>query len=161
MASITCRAGDAGPHTHSSVAEVRNHYGRASTAAPLAEPAWKINKRQALDTVLNAPAQPEVPAGRYALRTDDTVRFYRVDRPTKGQWAHYTFVTRQAGDDEWPVRNAVERQSLLGRIGQDVAAASKLYGTEIGACGVCGRTLTDETSRAAGIGPVCAVKTGW
>jgi len=30
-----------------------------------------------------------------------------------------------------------------------------LYGTELGECGVCGRTLTDEKSRAYGIGPVC------
>jgi hypothetical protein len=30
------------------------------------------------------------------------------------------------------------------------------YGMLIGKCGVCGRTLTDEESRANGIGPVCA-----
>ncbi|MES2342166.1 MAG: DUF6011 domain-containing protein [Pseudomonadota bacterium] len=28
----------------------------------------------------------------------------------------------------------------------------------MGECGRCGRTLTDEASRAAGIGPVCASK---
>jgi uncharacterized protein DUF6011 len=32
------------------------------------------------------------------------------------------------------------------------------YGQELGECGHCGRTLTDEASRAAGIGPVCASK---
>lgn len=30
-----------------------------------------------------------------------------------------------------------------------------LFGMELGRCGCCGRTLTDETSRARGIGPTC------
>jgi hypothetical protein len=34
-------------------------------------------------------------------------------------------------------------------------AAQVLFGQEIGRCGKCGKTLTDEESRAAGIGPVC------
>lgn len=32
------------------------------------------------------------------------------------------------------------------------------YGQEIGACGHCGRDLTNEESRAAGIGPICRNK---
>lgn len=30
------------------------------------------------------------------------------------------------------------------------------FGRLYGVCGICGATLTDETSIAAGIGPVCA-----
>lgn len=37
----------------------------------------------------------------------------------------------------------------------DLKAAQVLFGREIGQCGVCGRSLTDEESRAQGIGPVC------
>lgn len=37
----------------------------------------------------------------------------------------------------------------------------KEYGALYGTCCVCGRTLTDENSIAAGIGPVCAGKRGW
>jgi hypothetical protein len=33
--------------------------------------------------------------------------------------------------------------------------AMALFGREIGRCGICGRSLTDEVSRACGIGPVC------
>lgn len=38
---------------------------------------------------------------------------------------------------------------------EELRAAKVLFGQEIGRCGVCGKTLTDETSRAYGIGPVC------
>ncbi len=36
--------------------------------------------------------------------------------------------------------------------------AMALYGQTLGYCGRCGRSLTDETSRALGIGPVCRNK---
>ncbi len=45
---------------------------------------------------------------------------------------------------------------ILAGILVDPRAATVLYGRELGVCGVCSRTLTDESSRAAGIGPVCA-----
>ena len=34
-------------------------------------------------------------------------------------------------------------------------------GIATGICGICGRTLTDETSIANGIGPICAEKVGF
>jgi len=40
-------------------------------------------------------------------------------------------------------------------------AQAKEYGALYGTCCVCGRTLTDEGSISAGIGPVCAAKTNW
>jgi hypothetical protein len=43
----------------------------------------------------------------------------------------------------------------------DVAGALAAYGREIGRCGRCHRTLTDEDSRAAGLGPDCASKMGF
>lgn len=105
---------------------------------------------------------PEVPAGRYALDGEDgTTKFFVVDRPEEGRWAGYTFVSRQASDEKYAVRNRTEREAILDRIAVDPAAASLRYGKELGSCGVCGRTLTDETSRERGIGPVCAERTGW
>lgn len=38
---------------------------------------------------------------------------------------------------------------------------AKAFGALYGVCCRCGRTLTDESSIAAGIGPVCAEKGGW
>lgn len=103
---------------------------------------------------------PDVPAGRYAIEADGVVKFYRVDRPTEGQWAGHTFLKVQASDDLHRVRGTAVGQ-VLAAIAKDPREASLRYGREIGACGVCGRTLTDETSRANGIGPVCATKMEW
>jgi uncharacterized protein DUF6011 len=104
-----------------------------------------------------ATAAPEVPAGRYAVEHEGTLKFYRVDRPTEGRWAGYTFVKVQASDDLYPVRGRAAA-SVLTAIAADPREAMLRYGREIGSCGHCGRTLTDDASRAAGIGPVCATK---
>ncbi len=108
---------------------------------------------------------PEVPDGRYAIDTTEgainAVAFYQVDKPTEGRWAGYTFVKLQTGDDEQNLPRQAA-QTVLEKI-RAVGAkeASLRYGHEIGACGVCGRTLTNDESRERGIGPVCAAKLGW
>lgn len=107
------------------------------------------------------PPQPSgVPDGRYALWSDDKQQweFYKVRTPETGQWRGYTFVEVQASDDFWPIRNRETLWRILERIAEDPLAASKAYGKELGRCGVCGRTLTDPESIAAGIGPICAAK---
>lgn len=109
-----------------------------------------------------SPSVPDVPAGRYAVDNEDgALAFYRVDRPTEGRWAGYTFLSVQASDEQHPIKNRAAKAAVLAKIAADPREASMRYGREIGACGICGRTLTDEDSRAAGIGPVCASKTGW
>lgn len=102
--------------------------------------------------------EPDVPAGRYALLVEDVWSFYKVDRPTKGRWQGYTFLSALASDEQHPIRSASVRLSVLGAIAQDPRAASVAYGRQIGSCGVCGRTLTDPDSIQKGIGPVCAAK---
>ncbi|AOT23519.1 hypothetical protein SEA_BUCKEYE_47 [Mycobacterium phage Buckeye] len=107
----------------------------------------------------------EVPAGRYAIDTTihaiNGTAFYKVDRPTEGRWAGYVFVKQIVGDEE---RRLSQKQggTILRRIAEVGAeAASARYGHEIGECGVCGRTLTNDESRERGIGPICAEKMGW
>jgi hypothetical protein len=95
-----------------------------------------------------------VEAGRYAIVRDEVTKFYRVDRPTEGKWAGYTFVKVQASEEWYPVKGAYKHQ-VLEQIAKEPAEAMQRYGQELGQCGRCGRTLTDETSRALGIGPVC------
>jgi hypothetical protein len=103
-----------------------------------------------------------VAAGRYAVTGDNgqTV-FLKVDRPTEGPYAGQTFVRLQVSDEYRNVGNAA-RTTLLNKI---LAAGPKdamlRYGRELGSCGHCGRTLTNEESREAGIGPVCRGKMGW
>lgn len=111
-------------------------------------------RRNRVDPDLEA----QVPAGRYAIATPNGVRFYRVDKPSKGNWKGWTFVKVQASDDLHPVRSVAQRTDVLRAIAIDPRAASERYGRELGVCGVCGRTLTDEASRARGIGPICESK---
>lgn len=107
-------------------------------------------------------AQPvSVPAGRYAVEIGETLAFVQVDRPEEGRWAGYTFVTRQLADDFVRVSRQQAAAILDAIAAVGPAEASKRYGREIGECGVCHRTLTNEDSRAAGIGPQCAKKIGW
>ena len=105
-------------------------------------------------------SKPDVPAGHYAVETDGVTKFYRVDRPTEGKWKGYTFVKVQASDDYHRV-NKFAAQAILAKIAEDVQGAMTLYGQRIGRCGHCNRTLTDEASRARGIGPICYGKMGW
>lgn len=104
----------------------------------------------------------DVPAGRYAVETEEGhLAFYKVDRPTEGRWAGYTFVKLQVSDDEQRLPSRAAEQGVLRKIAEDPQAAMLRYGREIGSCGHCGRTLTNEESREAGIGPVCRAKMDW
>jgi hypothetical protein len=110
------------------------------------------------------PTAEVVPAGRYAVATDDgatnELAFYKVDRPTAGRWAGFVFVKHIVSDEELAVRGPA-KATILSKIAADAPGAAARYGHEIGACGLCGRTLTNDESRARGIGPICAAKAGW
>lgn len=145
------------PKYHDSVQEVRDCHAGV-TAAPVqaeAEPSvgWWFGKG----------GHPlPFPPGRYAVLTpgegiDGKLHFFKIDAPTEGRWAGYVFVKEQAGDDLFSVKG--ERGARVIRlIAEDARGAMVMYGQEIGKCGHCNRTLTDEESRRNGIGPVCAQK---
>lgn len=111
---------------------------------------------------------PDVPEGRYALPGEGDqpdITFWRVDRPTEGKWAGRVFVkpvygapgSLRTGNNVY----GATRQAVLAAIARDPAEASRRFGLELGTCGVCGSPLTNEESRALGIGPICRAKTGW
>jgi len=132
-----------------------------SGTSELIDDLMKLPYTRALQTKTGPKQQPlpDVPGGRYAIEKDGVVKFYRVDRPSDGKWAGWTFVKVQASDDFYPVKGAGAREVLDSILAAGTRAASVRYGHELGACGVCGRTLTDEDSRANGIGPICVL--GW
>ncbi len=116
-----------------------------------------------LDVVVARPAAPApeplpvVADGRYAIELDGAVRFYRLNTHDK---SGRQYLDAQASDDFWSVTTYALRLRVLSTIAADPTEAMRRYGTELGKCGNCGRTLTDETSRAFGIGPDCRAKLG-
>jgi len=94
----------------------------------------------------------EVKTGRYAIAGEDgALRFYSVKRDEERT---AVWVDVWASDTRYPVRAIPQRLEILKAIAADPDAGPR-FGREIGKCYVCGRTLTDETSRSLGIGPIC------
>lgn len=113
-----------------------------------------------------APQAPvaEVADGRYALVRvpsienlpgDSRTVFIKVRTPQDGKWAGFTFVDYEAGEQRIPVKDRTLKAAVLRIISHDPLGASMLYGREVGRCGVCHIKLTDDDSRAMGIGPDC------
>lgn len=90
--------------------------------------------------------------GRYAYAiAEGEARFYRVTRTGR--------IRVQAGPSEHPYNGALNTD--LQWIKANPREAAALYGQLIEKCGRCGLPLTDDDSRARGLGPVCASKTEW
>jgi hypothetical protein len=106
------------------------------------------------------PAQTsEVPNGRYAVEENGTLKFFHVRHgKADSRWAGFVFVDIQASDDTYPLKDRARKARVLAAIAQDVEGSLCRYGQELGVCGDCGRTLTDETSRSIGRGPICRSK---
>lgn len=105
------------------------------------------------ETVSNVGLLP--PEGRYALERDGVTKFYVLDCPTQGKWAGYVFLSALASDTKYPIRDPLTKTSIIAEICEDPENAMLRYGQAIGRCGHCNRLLTDEASRAKGIGPIC------
>lgn len=99
--------------------------------------------------------RPEVADGRYAVEHEGVLKFFKLKN---GRKAGYVFLDVQASDDWYPIRHPHRIDEILALISADELTAARRYGQELGKCSRCGRTLTDETSRAYGIGPDCRSK---
>ena len=102
---------------------------------------------------------PDVPAGHYAIASkgDNDLMFVRIDRPTEGRFAGRTYGKLIiGGQPESPLPFPQLKDVLARIVAAGIDASATLYGQEIGRCWRCNRTLTDESSRRAGIGPECA-----
>jgi hypothetical protein len=122
-----------------------------------------VRDRRLGATDLRRPGAVDLAPGGYAIASrtgHNDLDFWWVDRPEEGKWAGWTFVERVIGGHENQRVSLGESVATLGLLAAlspvDAEEAQALFGQEIGRCYVCGRTLTDEASRAAGIGPVCA-----
>lgn len=106
--------------------------------------------------VLVLPDGRKVYAGSYGVETpgedftNDTT-FFQLWIGDRGGWNIRMYVS----DDKYKIGFPLQLK-VLGQIAEDPEAAASLFGHEYGRCGICGRGLTNDESRARGIGPVCA-----
>jgi hypothetical protein len=105
-------------------------------------------------------AWPAIPDGRHYYAVvipddqDQALRFFRVTKPTEGKYVGRIFVDSQASGDFWKV-DGLRKEKVLATISENPQQAMATYGIELGHCGACGKTLTDQLSRELGIGPKC------
>lgn len=101
-----------------------------------------------------------IPAGRYAVETDE-IRCYSVEHGKEGtRWAGYTFLNRISSDDRYPIKNPAEKARILDAIRADVTASAILAGHTLRQCRRCGRTLSDTKNPyfPQALGPDCGSK---
>jgi hypothetical protein len=88
--------------------------------------------------------------------------FYKVQTSQTTKSPYVLRVIGGHADQRLSLEQSVKAlQQILSEGHDGVRAAAVRYGQELEFCGCCGRHLTDETSRAAGIGPDCAAKYGF
>lgn len=136
-----------------------SHLAGQCPARPSVRDQKPVAPRQVKDVVKRFES---VPAGHYAvdsLTGNNDLDFFRVNRPAEGKWAGYLFLDRVIGGrPSATVRGATREKALRAIMEATPEKAAIRYGQEIGQCYLCNRELTDETSRALGIGPVCRDK---
>jgi hypothetical protein len=128
-------------------------------------PPWLIEER------LNAETTSELAELLAAVRArlTPTSSVVHVALPSSGTndlafWDLTTRAVRQTiggtGSTPQPLATQLSVLQRLSELSdEELLEAAARYGRELGQCGLCGRDLTDEASRAAGIGPVCRTRT--
>lgn len=104
------------------------------------------------------PSGKMVLAGSYGIKTKkmdfaNDISFFKVWVGDRGGWNVQLYVS----DDLHRVQLADETKlAILEKIAKNPAKAASRFGHEFKRCGICGRGLTADESRARGIGPVCS-----
>jgi hypothetical protein len=105
--------------------------------------------------------------GYYATRSmtgNNDLDFWRIDKPSKGRWAGYTFVKRIVGggtDSEmqsFQLSNIQQRLACQAIMDMGPDESQTLFAAEMTRCIDCGRMLTDKISRDERRGPQCRAK---
>jgi hypothetical protein len=104
-----------------------------------------------------APATEELEDGMYATVVDGTRRVFKIVHAVHGsgrQYAKELVVAEDGGAASWErAPGMVRKLTAADKMSLDEA---KAFGRIYGVCCRCAAPLTDETSIAAGIGPICA-----
>lgn len=129
---------------HRTIDRLKAHLADVPAAAPAPRPA-------------PADRYTDVPDGYYALEADGHVSFYRVStyKPTERYPRPGRKVQCQASDELHPM-SAAAGYTILAKVrAGGVLQCAQRYAAELVRCYRCGRTLTDDVSRAVGMGETC------
>lgn len=126
----------------------------------------KIEASAIIDTFLNMPKPPTTPKhkieiedGMYRVSLDGgpEMTIYKVQHAVHGSGHQYA-KKLVFEDGSWIFKYASGVVFKLRPEHKMTLEDAKAFGALYGTCCVCGRTLTDEKSIEAGIGPICAGK---
>lgn len=105
---------------------------------------------------------------RFAVATEagsdnDLAFWWIVRHADQGGMVKYFLRQVIGGQGAVQVRMSPEAMVSIARkiMATGAREAMLRFGQELGSCGHCGRTLTNQASRERGIGPVCAGNKGW
>jgi hypothetical protein len=107
-----------------------------------------------------AATKVELEDGMYRVALDDSheMKIYKVQHAVHGSGRQYAKVLVQYDDGSWGFEIA---RGVIFKLRPEHKMSledAKKFGALYGTCCVCGRTLTNEESIEAGIGPICASK---
>lgn len=111
-------------------------------------------------TPVQVQTKVELEDGMYRVALDDSheMKIYKVQHAVHGSGRQYAKVLVQYDDDSWGFEIA---RGVIFKLRPEHKMSledAKKFGALYGTCCVCGRTLTNEESIEAGIGPICASK---
>ena len=105
------------------------------------------------DGATAAPARSTAPEGMH--RIGDAI--YKVQKAVHGSGRLYAKRLVRSGE-AWTFEFAPGAMQRLSEATRMTLGEAREWGALYGTCCACGRVLTDETSIALGLGPVCASK---
>jgi hypothetical protein len=140
---------------------VLNESGECSPKITKKAASASIKKLQDPSSVIDAP-KIEKPAATKVELEDGMYRFdgriFKVQHAVHGSGRQYAKELVQFDDDSWGFEIARGMVYKLRPEHKMTLEEAKEFGALYGTCCVCGRTLTNEESIEAGIGPICASK---
>lgn len=132
-----------------SVEDIRECYARAGNGNVTRTERNEVFPREPVKT-------PVVEDGYYADMTGD---IFKVQESQTSGRLYAKLLVVEDGSGRWEYTpGALRNLYAEDRLSEEQA---REFGRLYGVCCICGRTLTNEESIAAGIGPICSGKQGW
>lgn len=136
----------------SSLAERKGEAQQSWAAMPAADISTEINRLLSLPDAPKSKKTSQLEAGMYCKDS----MIYRVRIGRDSGYAYAQKLCREGED--WYFESAPGMTRKLTEADKMSLEEAQAFGLEFGVCCACGRTLTNDESIKAGIGPICATK---